>query len=220
MLRSLAYIVSVVFHPLLILTYMLILLLQINPYLFGINDWSGNVRLILVVFFSTFFIPAFGILMMKSLGMIQSFEMRERQERIGPFILTGVFYTWMFRVFLDNSAIPIAYTTFVLGSVLGLFVCFVINTLYKISLHALGMGGLVGMVVITMWMFSDSVFTMLLPFWGLVQVSMNLVLMIVLFLAGLVGTSRLLLGAHRPMELYSGFLIGLITQFIALRILI
>jgi membrane-associated phospholipid phosphatase len=36
-------------------------------------------------------------------------------------------------------------------------------------------------------------------------------------LAGLVGSSRLYLKAHQPMQVYGGFIIGIIAQFIALR---
>jgi len=48
---------------------------------------------------------------------------------------------------------------------------------------------------------------------------MSLILMVVIVLAGLVGTARMLLGAHTPPELYGGYMVGFLTQFIALRFL-
>ena len=117
-------------------------------------------------------------------------------------------------MFYRNSEIPNACTIFMVGSSIGLSVAFFINLFSKISLHALGMGGLLGMVVITMIYFSYGHFSV-----GEMALSMNTLLMVVIILCGLVGTSRLLLEAHEPMDLYGGFFIGFGTQFLALSLL-
>jgi membrane-associated phospholipid phosphatase len=52
------------------------------------------------------------------------------------------------------------------------------------------------------------------------EVSLNVVLLMAILLAGLVGTSRLSLKAHEPMDLYGGYFIGLIGQFVAMRFLL
>ncbi len=218
-MRVFAQIISVLFHPLLGLTYMLLLLLLINPYLFGVNSVGDSKTLILLIFSSTFLIPAFAVGMMKMLGLIETLEMKERQERIGPYIITGVFYLWMFRNFLDNPEIPTAYTSFVLGPTIALFVAFFINNFSKISIHAVGMGGLVGMIVITMLLFSYGTFTIDTKAFGVIEMSVSTLLMISIILTGLVGTCRLLLKAHHPRDLIRGFLVGFATQFIALRFL-
>jgi membrane-associated phospholipid phosphatase len=44
-----------------------------------------------------------------------------------------------------------------------------------------------------------------------------LIFLFFVLLAGLVGSSRLYLKAHQPMQVYGGFIIGIIAQFIALR---
>ena len=146
MVKWLAHFISFVFHPLLILTYMLVLLILVNPYLFGVSSiWEIDSQLLILrIFFSTFFIPAISVVLMRLLGLIESLEMRDRQERIGPYIITGVFYLWIFRNFLSNSQVPDAYTTFVLGATISLFLAFFINIFTKISAHAVGMGGLTG----------------------------------------------------------------------------
>lgn len=221
MLKILARVVSYIFHPLLILTYMLILLLLVNPYLFGVSSISDEVSrlLILRIFLSTFFIPAVSVSMLRLLGLISSLEMQDRHERIGPYIITGIFYLWMFQNFLNNPQIPTAYTSFVLGATIGLFLAFFINIFSKISAHAVGMGGLVAMVIITMLLFSYDTFTLELGWLGAWQLNMNTILILIILLAGAVGTARLLLEAHRPMDLYGGFLVGFLAQFIALRFL-
>lgn len=222
MLRILAQVVSFVFHPLLMPTYMLGLLLLVNPYLFGVNSVTEGVGklLLLRIFISTFFIPGVAIVMLRMLGMISSLEMHDKNERIGPYIITGIFYLWIFYNFLHNSLIPTAYTTFLLGAVIALFVSFFLNIFRKISAHAVGIGGLVGMVIITMLLFSYDTFTLQTGWLGAYELNMNIVLMLVLVIAGLVGTSRLFLQAHEPADLYGGYFVGFMAQFIALRFMI
>ncbi|NBC09183.1 MAG: hypothetical protein GVY26_18480 [Bacteroidetes bacterium] len=221
MLKSLAQVLSFIFHPLLIVTYMLVLLLLVNPYLFGVNSIGDKQSklLILQVFLSTFFIPAFAVAMLRFTGMIKSMEMKTRQERIGPYIITGMFYIWMFRNFLGSDQVPTAFSSFLLGASIGLFIAFFINIFSKISAHAVGMGGLVGMVVITMLLFSYDTFTIHSTIIGMVEMSMNGVLVFVIVMAGIVGSARLLLQAHEPLDLYGGYLVGFASQFIALRFL-
>lgn len=220
-IRSLAQIVSLVFHPLLIVTYMLVTLLIINPYLFGVNSISDPLskELILRVFLSTFFIPAFSVAMLRFLGLIDSIEMKTKEERIGPYIITGVFYLWMFRNFLDNSNIPTIFTSLMLGSVIGLFIAFFFNIFTKISAHAVGMGGLMATAVIAMLLFRYDTFVISSTILGTFEMSMVSLLMIFIFFAGVVGTARLILAAHVPRELYSGYIVGFCTQFLALRFL-
>ncbi|MCI4648260.1 MULTISPECIES: hypothetical protein [Phaeodactylibacter] len=219
MLKPLAQVISVLFHPLLIVTYMLVLLLLINPYLFGVYSIGDKFSklLILQVFLSTFFIPGFAVAMLRFTGLVSSLEMKTKQERIGPYVITGMFYIWMFRNFLGNAQVPNAFSAFLLGAAIGLFIAFFINIFSKISAHAVGMGGLLGMVVITLLLFSHDTFLINLGAIGVYEVSMYWVLMLTVLLAGLVGTCRLILQAHEPTDLYGGYLVGFVSQFIALR---
>ena len=221
-MRITAQILSVLFHPLLMLTYMLMLLLLVNPYLFGVNNLGDlrSMKLLLGVFFTSFLLPAFAIFMMWRLKLIGSLEMRDKQDRIIPFIASGIFYLWVFRSVIEDSNIPTAFLISVLGTTLGLFLCFLINLKFKISLHTVGMGGLVGMVLIVMWLYSYGTFGLKLPRFGNAEVSMTLLLMVSIVLAGIIGTVRLFLKAHSPVEVYAGFAVGILCQFIALKILV
>lgn len=219
MLRAIAKFFSFVFHPLLILTYMLILVLLVNPYLFGVNNIKAQGLLIILIFLSTVMLPAFSVSMMKALGMVESLELKHREERIAPYIVTGIFYIWMFVNFKNNSQIPLIFTTFVLGATIALFISFFINIFSKISIHAVGMGGMVGMVTMFMILYDYNVFPFHLPLLGSFQLSLTTILMVVILIAGIVGTSRLLLKAHEPSELYGGYFVGFGAQFFAMVIL-
>jgi len=219
-MQVLAKIISVLFHPLLILTYMLVLFLLVNPYVFGIHSIQEpfGMQLILRVFLSSFFIPLVAVLMLRFTGLVQSLEMPERQERIIPYIVTGIFYLWLFRNLVDNTTIPRLFSSFALGTTIALFLAFFINLFSKISAHAVGMGGIIGMIVLLMNYFPEYKVVQL-P-WGsedFLEISTTLILMLALVLAGLVGSSRLSLKAHEPMDLYGGYFVGFVGQMIALR---
>ncbi|MFM2268192.1 MAG: hypothetical protein RL757_1633 [Bacteroidota bacterium] len=221
-LRVAAQVISIVGHPLLMLTYMLILLMIVNPFLFGFNKITepAAIKLILQVFFQSFLIPAVAIALMRGLGFISSFEMRERTERIGPFIVTGIFYLWLYQNVKNSDAFTVGFTIFTLGTLIGLFAALAINSFWKISLHAIGVGGWVSAVAITMWYFCYGLIPISLPIFGQVVVSMNFLLMASIMLAGLVGTARLVLRAHDFAQLAAGFALGFLAQFIALKIMI
>lgn len=219
-MQVLAKIISVLFHPLLILTYMLVLFLLVNPYVFGIHSIQEpfGMQLILRVFLSSFFIPMVAVLMLRFTGLVQSLEMPERQERIIPYIVTGIFYLWLFRNLVDNTTIPRLFSSFALGTTISLFLAFFINLFSKISAHAVGMGGIIGMIVLLMTYFPDYN-RVQLPWSGgaVLEISTTIILMMALLLAGVVGSSRLSLKAHEPLDLYGGYFVGFVGQMIALR---
>lgn len=220
MLQGFARLVSIVFHPLLILTYMLVLLLLVNPYSFGFHNIveAGSRLLILRVFLSSFFIPGTAVAMLRFTGLLRSLDMPRKEDRIGPYIIAGIFYTWLFRNILDNTQIPALYTSFVLGATIALFLSFLINIFSKISIHTVGMGGLLGMILITMTVYPDySAVLLREPEMISWQVSMSLVLIVGVLIAGLVGTCRLILKAHEPIDLLGGYLVGFASQFIAMQ---
>jgi membrane-associated phospholipid phosphatase len=197
-------------------TYMLLMLLSVDPHLFGTNSVKGGMDNIMMIFASTFFIPIISVLMMKALKLIPSLELKDAQDRIGPFIVTGVFYISTYYLIYRNPNMPVAFKACFLGAVIGLFLAFLITLFSKISLHAVGMGGLLGMVLITIQRPELFPFVWDAGIFGMFEVSLFKLLSTTILVCGIVGTSRLILDAHEPKDLYGGYLVGLATQFIAL----
>ncbi|NJO87488.1 MAG: hypothetical protein HC821_05910 [Lewinella sp.] len=79
------------------------------------------------------------------------------------------------------------------------------------------MGGLAGMVLITLLLFGPSTMQLPLGPLGNWSVSLSLLLVVIILLAGAVGSARLLLEAHTAAEVYGGYLVGFSSQLIALR---
>ena len=205
-MRILAYTLSVVFHPLFLVVYAFMLQRYYNPYMFG----SGILQRFdfYLIYFSvlTALLPTVAMLVMRGLGFIETMEMRTGDERVGPLIATGILYIWMFLNVQHLDGMPDIFKFFVLGATLGLFAAFFINLFTKISLHSIGMGGLVGMLFLFYLFYSfDDLSWLLLA--GIVA-------------AGAVGTARLYLKAHEPNEVYGGLLVGFVAQFLAFKIIV
>lgn len=199
------------------MSYVLLILLKYNPYLFGMPKSGLDLLLISVVMLSVFF-PLVAIAMMKQLDMIDSFQMETRKERIGPLIATGIFYLWLYLNIKDNTGVSEAFSFFVLGTVIALFTAFFINNFSKISLHAVGMGGLVTGIFLIRQYFTYDAANFSLGSLGVFSVHINVILLAVILLCGLVASSRLLLKAHKSQDITGGLIVGVIAQLIAFTI--
>jgi len=217
-LNQVAKLVSFVFHPLFIVGYVLVVLLSMNPYMFIVDDPTARGLILINVFMLTVFFPMFSIFLMKMLDFIKSYEMEDKTERIGPLIATGVFYLWMFVNFKDNTTIPVSFSAFVLGSTIGLFMALLLNSFTKISLHTIAAGGMVTGLLFIKYLYSYETFFVDLPF-GSFQVSTTFVVIVAMIIAGLVGSSRLLLKAHDEFDVYGGYMVGIFSMIVAFRIM-
>jgi hypothetical protein len=217
--RWLAILVSVVFHPLWWPSLGLYLLLVLNPFLFGVNEASARYSLLLQVFALTFILPVFSIFLMRKLALIKSFQLTERLDRIGPYMVTMIFYLWLYLSIRHDAAVPLVYNIFIFGALITLGLVFVSNLFFKISAHTSVMGGVVAMTLLTFNIFSHETFTVDLPGEGLTSLSWYSALVWVLLLSGLVGTCRMVLRAHTLREIYLGYLAGFVSQWIAFKIL-
>lgn len=215
MFKSLAQFISWLFHPLLMLTYMIALLMVINPYSFGVNQvGEGRSGLLLIyVFLQASLIPGIIISMMKTLGLTPNLNLGDRTSKIGPFIATGLLYLWLYTNFKHLPDVPIAFQSAILGTIIALFTAFILNIFSEINLHTVGMGSLVGMVLVTILLFNYSSFQ-----FGDTMYSMYSVLFIAITLAGIVGSARMILENPTAKDLYGGYLVGFATQLIALQL--
>lgn len=129
--RILANLISVLLHPLFVIGYVMLFLMWANPYLFGFSgDKAEGLVVISIVSISVLF-PMISILMMKALGLISTLEMKDKNERIGPLIVTGLFYMWLYVNIRNNDSIPAALSFFVLGCTISVFLALIINSFTK-----------------------------------------------------------------------------------------
>jgi len=184
------------------LTYTLIFLIWANPYEFGGGTLDMHTLKIIQVFFLTFGLPTISLILMKAMGLIPNLYLENPKDRIIPYVSTGVFYLWLSVNAYFTPIFPHTFTVICIGATVALFMAFIANIGSKVSLHAVGMGGMMAICFIAMIQFSYQDITVI--FLG------------VIILAGAVGTARLILGAHELREVVSGYVIGMIGQMAAL----
>jgi len=215
--RGIAHLLSILFHPLFMIMYVLILFIVINPYLFPYRNGREFGAIFLIVFFTSVVIPGIAILLLYGTGLIESFNFKDKSDRIGPLIITSVAYLWLFLNIRTHSAIPGLFSSFVLGAIIAIFLSFFINNFSKISLHAVGLGGLFLALLNLILTYGRSDTTVQLTQSLSFTIHNVLTIAIVSILIGAVLTSRLYLKAHTIQDIYGGFLVGVISQVIALR---
>lgn len=216
-LQGFSHILSILFHPLFIIIYVLVLYLKINPYLFPYRNSKEFDILLIIVFVVTVFMPMITIFLMRTLGLIETLQMKEKTERIGPLIVTSIAYLWTFLNIRTHDGLPIIFSAFILGALISLFIAFFINNFTKISLHAVGMGGLL-MSTINIMLLSERAYS-IFEFGGLFSLTVHnlFLLALIIMLAGSVLSSRLYLKAHQLQDVTGGLLVGILGQLIAIK---
>ena len=199
-LRGIAHLISYIFHPLFINAYVMGFLIFFHPYAFNeFNHTERVLRFINVVLCCTF-LPVFSVFLMWRLRLIDSIMLRTEKDRMIPYIVSMTFYWWCWIVFKNLPHIPATAVHFLLGSFLAVCGGWLCNIFYKVSMHAIGMGG--ALMFFCLFGFHD-------------QFGSGLYIAIALVLTGLVCTSRLILSEHSSIEVWSGLFIGLLSQYIA-----
>jgi len=181
---------SVIFHPLLIPTFGFLLLFNSDFY-FSILPWNVKRYMLLVVFMSTCVLPAISILIL-SLSPKFDLNMEKNTDRVLPLFISSISYYLGYLLLKRLPVFPV-YNVLLIGSVLVQIALIPISMRWKISAHAAAIGGLVG---------------------GILGLSFRLqenpvyLLSLLILVAGLVATSRLILEKHTQSQVYAGFLTG------------
>lgn len=196
---------SYLFHPIFIPLYVTWFLVYLHPSAFAGFSAAEKKQTILIVVLNLLFFPLISVLLLRAVGFIDSLFLRTQKDRIIPYIASGIFFFWAYTVFKQQSQYPLLLTTYILGIFLASSLALIANIYFKISMHAIGMGGWLGIFII---LFNTKSMLMTWP------------LCAVLLIAGLVCTSRLLLNSHTARDIYMGLFVGFITQVVAAMFLL
>jgi hypothetical protein len=107
----------------------------------------------------------------------------------------------MFLVFKNQPEVPLILTSYMFGIFIASSAGLIANIYFKISMHALAIGSLCGLMLLIIFSgFTYAVF---------------LIAMLIFLVTGIVCTSRMIVSDHKPIEIYSGILIGILCQLIS-----
>ena len=191
---------SYLFHPLFIPLYLTLFLLYIHPSAFAGFSAFEKKQTAFIVALNLLFFPLMSVLLLKAVGFIDSLFLKTQKDRIIPFIACGIFFFWAYTVFKEQPQYPRILVSYIFGIFLASSAALLANIYFKVSMHAIGVGGLLGSFFILFYTNS---------------MQMTWPLCAVLLITGLACTSRLILKAHRPFDVYGGLLIGIISQLAA-----
>jgi hypothetical protein len=198
-LKVLGRFFSYLFHPLFITIYVSAYLIYLHPYSFAVFDQKQKALRLISIFVITAFFPALTVFLLWRLGFAQSIFLRTQKERIIPYVSSIIYFFWAFYVSKNLQGTPDTMTFFFLGIFLATSAALMANNYFKISMHAVAVGG-------------AAAFMMLL---GIVSHEpIGLPIAVATIVCGLVCTSRFLISDHTPYELYSGLIIGAMCQAI------
>ncbi|HYD22448.1 MAG TPA: hypothetical protein VEB40_13290 [Flavipsychrobacter sp.] len=197
-LRAFASLLSYIFHPVFMPAVMALVLFMLarDTAFAGIHEKTFLMWLAMICL-NTIGFSLLTVALMKGLGFIKSIYMTESRDRIMPLLAIMIFYFWTNHVLSNTEGVPLILHTLTLGSFWGIVAIFMVNIFYKVSMHTTAAGAMLGIMLILLF---TSPVNMVLPFF------------IALFIAGLIGSARMILGAHKAPEIWLGYALGLAVQ--------
>ena len=218
-MKAISHTISFVFHPIFALIYVLLILLLVNPFLFGYRSvWDAR-DLLMYNFILVVPIPIIAVLLLRALGFAKTIFLHSREERIGPYLITAIVYLSLY-VQLSRSQTTEVYQAAVLGALITIFTGFFINNFVKISMHAAAASGIVAFTGVLITKFSEPGFELYLGQSLGYSIPTAVLLATTIIIAGMVGTARCYLKEHTINQVYSGFVLGILAQLIAFNIVI
>jgi len=190
-MRTTARAITYLFHPLLMPTLGLLLLLNSGTYL-SLLDPAAKRAIIFVMALGTLIFPLLMLPVLYYRRLVTSFQDPPFEERAIPMLIILVLYviTYIYFSRLPLSRIIHAYS---LSLPMIMFVLLILGLRVRLSEHMAALGGITGLIIALIWLYDTP---------------LEFILMITLVAAGLTGSARLVLGSNRPGEVFWGFMLG------------
>jgi len=194
--------VSYLFHPLLMASFAVLIVFNSGHYLSVINAELRN-TIYSIYFILTFILPALFIPVFYFLRIISKLEIDNNKERLLPLMTVAIMYalSWYF---MSRVSMPPILLNIILSSLISVLISSIITVFWKISLHCIEMGGLLGFVF---YLANQK------------DLSVLFIAFIVILVSGLVASARLYLNRHSQAQVYVGYTIGFLVVFFSMLIL-
>ena len=193
--------ISIILHPIFMPLLTLHLTILALPSL-AFTIENSRILIYGVLLFSTIIFPLLSILWFIRANKVKSLEISDHKERPLPLFTTGVLMTLGFYLLKNLLFYSPVLKAELIGAIIIIFLAAVISKFWKISLHLLGIGGVVGVFIALQMIYGD------------------FVLLIILFviLSTLLGITRIKQKAHNYTQVSVGFLVGLSVELITLLV--
>lgn len=194
-----ARVISALFTPFSI-PFLAFLVLFIFSYL-RIMPLQYKLIVLAVVYCFTILMPTLTIFLFRKINGFGPEALAERKRRFVPFILTITSYAFCL-LMMHRLNIPWYMTGIILAALVMMIICVIINLRWKLSEHMAGVGAVIGGLVAFSALFGYNPVGWLCIF---------------ILLAGVLGTSRIILQHHTLGEVTGGFAVGLVCSLLVLH---
>jgi hypothetical protein len=192
--------ISFIFHPLFAGAMMMVYITYLHPTFFIAVSEKGKFFKLLTFLVNNVMFPALVVLLLRGLGFTKSIYLRDQKERIIPYVASIIFFFNSYNTFRNQPDAPEILTGMCQGIFLSACLALVLNNFSKVSMHAMGMGGMIGLMLAVI--FSGQVFAV----WPMA---------LAILFTGLVCSARLIVSDHTKEDIILGLLVGIITQLFA-----
>ena len=159
--------------------------------------WSFKALILLIVLLGTLLLPRLTIRFWRQTNGLKLHHLRLREQRFFPYLIFLLFYAFTLH-FLARFHLPFYMGGILVSSLMIQSACLLINIWWKISVHSAGAGGIIGALVAFSFLFNFN------PIWWL---------SLCIIIAGLVGSSRMLLRQHTLWQVLAGTFLGILLGF-------
>ena len=163
----------------------------------SIMPLSYKLKLLLLVYLFTILIPTVLIRIYRIYQGRTRLDIGQKEQRMVPFLISIICYFACYYL-MELFHIPHIISIILLIALFIQILCAIINVWWKISTHTAAIGGVAGAIIAFSLIFAFN------PVWWF---------SLVIILAGMVGTSRIILRQHTLSQVIAGFLVGLLCAF-------
>ncbi len=200
-MKKVAPIISYLFHPLIMPSLGLLLLLNSGTYL-SLLDPAAKRAIIFVMALGTLVFPLMMLPILYYRNLVSSYKDATREERLVPQVIILVLYIITF-IYFNRLPLSRVIHAYVLSVAVVLLLVILLNLRYKICVQSAALGGLTGLIIALIFLYET-------PLQG--------VLMLSLFAGGLTGSSRLAMGTNRWWEVLAGYMLGFCVVLLTILI--
>ena len=169
----------------------------------SIFPWLYKVQVLLMVYLFTCLLPTLMIRFYRHYHGWTLIELGQRERRMVPYVISIVCYFTCVYV-MERIHMPHFMGSILVAALLVQMVCAFVNVWWKVSEHTAAIGGVAGAL------FAYAEYMAFNPVWWLC---------LVFLVAGVLGTSRMILRQHSLEQVVGGFWIGFLCAAVAILFL-
>jgi hypothetical protein len=200
-MKKIATFLSYLFHPLIMPSLGLLLLLNSGTYL-SLLDPAAKRAILFVMVLGTLVFPLMMLPILYYRNLVSSIQDATKQERLVPQIIILILYVITF-VYFNKLPLSRVIHAYVLSSSLVLLLVILLNLRLNICFHSAALGGLTGLIITVIFLYET-------PLQG--------ILMLSLLAGGLTGSSRIAMGLQKAWEILLAYVLGISVVLVTILI--